>query len=160
MLYLLVGLVIFGAVFFFVYKKMMGNVGAIQDKYASTMVEYNANEAAFLAKYWDNENRFKLFKTTLAGEDIVGVRTCMASKTLVKKAIDSLVTAVTHTKKVDMSMYYLVATRSNLHLLGFNGENAFQNDAYPYNLIKNARLNTDNAASGKPMRLTFEDDSR
>jgi hypothetical protein len=66
----------FIAIFVFLFKKMKGNAGNIAQEYQLALEEFNNNESAIMSKYWDNENRFQLFKTTINNDSIIGITTC------------------------------------------------------------------------------------
>lgn len=103
--------------------------------------EWNQNKEAVLSEYLDDPNKFGLISEVTEGEKIIGM---LSSKglpdSLKNKAKEAVIGAITFTSKVDMSLYYLVATDKALHYTGFDGEKCFVHEIFDYNQISERNM--------------------
>lgn len=103
--------------------------------------EWNQNKDSILNEYLDDSNAFGLISEVTKGEKIIGmISSDKLPDSIKNKAKEAVVGAITFTKKVDMSLYYLVATDKALHYTGFDGEKCFIHDVFDYNQISERNL--------------------
>jgi hypothetical protein len=147
---ILVALVIGGC---FVYMKFFAGkaVANAHAAYNLALQTFEADEASFLNRYWNDENCFKLFKTVVADEAIVGIMSCDVHTKTLHRIGESIKSAITNTNTFDMNLYYLVATEKHLHFVGFDGKNSIVHDVFSIADIKSPTLKVET----QKLTLTF-----
>ena len=103
--------------------------------------EWAQDKETVLSEYIEDSNKFGLLSDVTKGEKIIGI---LSSKglpdSLKDKAKEAVIGALTFTRKVDMSLYYLVATDKALHYTGFDGEKCFFHEVFDYNQISERNM--------------------
>lgn len=128
---------------FFIYTKyvkpaMSGKYG---EAYVEAQKEFDENRDKLLNEYFDDRNRFGMFKEAIGGDEkIEGIVSCVVPKSVGKSIGEGIKTGITGIKKVDMDLYFLVVTDKNLHHIDFNGENSVDHLVLSLGDIKNMTI--------------------
>lgn len=124
-------IVILAVIGFFVYTKIikpqMANAGKA---YGEAYKEFEEGKEKLIEEYFADENRFGLFKKVIPDENIKGMTSVVAPKSVGKALGEELKTSITGVRKVNMDMYFLVMTDNNLHHIEFNGENSVDHTVF------------------------------
>lgn len=103
--------------------------------------EWSEKQPEIMAEYFGNPDKFGLVADAIEGDRVLGMLSTLApAESLLSKASEKLVGALTFTRKVDMAHYYFAATERGLRLLGFDGEQCFLHEVYDYAAIGGAKL--------------------
>ncbi len=131
----LVGYFLFMKLYYPKFKQKFEAASSEADK------EWAEKQPEILAEYFANPDKFGLITDALGGDRVLGMLSTLApAESLLSKAREKLVGAVTLTRKVDMSHYYFVASEQGLRLLGFDGEKCFLHEVYDYASVSGATL--------------------
>lgn len=129
----LVGYFLFMKLYYPKFKQKFEAASGEADK------EWAEKQPEILAEYFANPDKFGLITDALGGDRVLGMLSTLApAESLLSKAREKLVGAVTLTRKVDMSHYYFVASEQGLRLLGFDGEKCFLHEVYDYASVSDA----------------------
>lgn len=153
-IYLIVGAFVFFIVGFFLMKKMM-DPSKFAGDFAQSQEKFNANPQNYIDIYKNDPNRYKIFYDHI-GDNIVGITVGKFPESISSKMKEKFVSTITNVNKFDMSLYYLLATDNQLHILGTDGDNFFMDQAFDFNKIQNISFKPGNINLGKPNILSFD----
>jgi hypothetical protein len=133
-------------------------------KYGAAVGEADAdwvqNKDAIVNEYFANPQKFKLFKDVIKNDPIVGFLSIETPTSLGKKVLSDVATAVTNVRVIDMKLYYLIATETDLHMTAFNGINSEIHEVFEYSSMTDVVTGKDKLSftcNGNKFAYTFQD---